>query len=108
MHANEKIFSFLNKRMTELVFDKKFLWQTEYFFANYHLIEFRISPFLRGNGEKNDFYDIRYFLGFCPHNVSRKGQKWYLLTCNIQLLSSERCFFLYISVRQSVRPSRIK
>ena len=55
MHSHEKVSSFHNQRMTGLVSDKKISWQTEYLLATDPLVEFRISPFLRGDGEKKKF-----------------------------------------------------
>ena len=58
--------------------------------------------------KKKIFTFIIIFLGFFSLNISRDAYRWYLMICNIQLLSSEGCFSLYTCVRPSVRPSRMK
>ena len=83
MHSHEKISSFHDQRMGGLVFDKKISWQTEYLFASHPLFEFRISPFLRGDGEKKDFYVKYYFLGFFSHNIFRDAYGWYFMIRSI-------------------------
>ena len=108
MPADEQIFSFLNQGMVGLVFLKKISWQTEDLFASHLLIEFRISPFVRGNGETKDFYVNYFFSGFCPHDVSRDAYRWYIMIFNIQPLYSDEFLYIFLSISPSVRPSRTK